>query len=155
MNQENIEKEGVVGEKVAEQESSLSYNDYLEKGGQLSESDYELAKSAMESDSFEVKMSSSSTTQAENMAKSAGIIIDNKLIKIYCALREQTFTPENNDEPKKDTGTSPGLSDQKLLAETLRLMDRTDDLELFMGYYSNIFPKVNKKEEEENMRAAA
>lgn len=96
-------------------------------GGTLSQEEYEdVLKSAAEGRTFNLAR----TSQANFMAETSGITLSPETVTVYGILRDE------RPDPAKEYS---GMSDQKLLAEALRIVGDTDSLTTFIEKYPNIF----------------
>lgn len=131
----SIQKEAV--ENTADHPESLQaieaadfgYERYAGLGGSLSQKQYAdvLVRSAEAADSA---VNPHARSQAENMARVAGISLKPEIVALYSALRYQ------RPDQREDYGR---LGDQQLLAEALRMGGEDGALDTFMKKYPNIF----------------
>lgn len=107
-----------------------NYEQYLASGGILGQEAYQdvLERAANEG---EVPAESKSPGHAIFMAREAGIALSPEAVSIYQILRDKKPDPEKEK--------FSGLSDQKLLAEVLRIVGDTRSRNAFEKKYPHIF----------------
>mgnify|MGYP001619687304 CR=1 FL=1 len=114
-------------------EKDRTYGKYRELGGIINEKDYTNALTrAKESRALNKPL----LRQAENIAKCAGIVLDNSggvdpKVKLYAVLRA-----DNKPEDVKYHHSQ--MSDQRLFAEALRMLEDVDSLNKMITAYPNI-----------------
>ena len=121
---------------------------YWESGGKLNRGSFEAAMSVLleQANKEERGVDDSSLVQAENMVRFSQIPITPEQRYLYAVLRGMTReTERGSDSPPEKPGTAPvwALTDQRLLAEVIRLTDETN-LDPFMRAYPNIFRNDRK-----------
>ena len=114
-------------------EESRTYNKYQELGGIINEKDCISALTRAEKTAV---FNESLIRQAENIAKHAGIVLDNSggvdpKVKLYAVLRA-----DNKPEDVKDHHSQ--MSDQRLFAEAVRMLWDVDSLNKMIAAYPNI-----------------
>lgn len=114
----------------ARAEEGQGYEEYKSSGGILSREQYQdvLTLAAHGGDA---PSNSLSPGHANFMAEEAGISLSPETVSIYAMLRDRKPDPENEK--------FSGLSDQKLLAETLRIVGDTRSRNAFEKKYPHIF----------------
>ena len=126
-----------------------AYNKYQELGGIINEKD---CKSALTRAERTAEFGQSLLGQAENIAKHAGIVLDNSdgvdtRVKLYAVLRA-------DNKPENVKYHHSQMSDQRLFAEVLRMLGDTDALNKLVdayhkvGTYCPICLKVIESDEE-------
>ncbi len=122
---QQVQEESVVGQEN-------NFEAYETLGGVLRKTEYQdvLNRAA---DGEEIPASSLSLKLAHSMARVAGITLSPETTTLYVTLRN-----ENPDQESKDYHS---LSDQKLLAEALRMSGDASSLTTFIQKYPQIFTK--------------
>lgn len=117
-------------EAVIEQENNFEVYEAL--GGILHKTEYQdvLKRAAL---GEEAPASSLSLKLAHSMAGVAGITLSPEATTFYCILR--------NEKPDQGSENYHSLSDQKLLAEALRMAGDMSSLNTFIEKYPQIFTK--------------
>ena len=127
-----------------------SYHQYWELGGIINEKDYE---SALTRAKNTPALDAARTKQAEEIAKFAGIKLDNtkdgidQRIILYEILRSDT-------KPEEVTSHHSQMSDQRLFVEALRMLGDVESLDKMIKAYPNISFIYHEKEEYEEKKAA-
>lgn len=118
------------------------YKGYRDKGGTLKKHDYKIAELFLRETSETAEKrapNTARTAQIKNESERAGISVSPKEIELYCLLRDQMRSNEDETRNKEGGRSAQQLSDQELVAEILLLTGRTDDLQKFREYFNNIF----------------
>jgi len=116
---------------------NICYERYLERGGILNEVDYQRV---MEKTRQAVQLRQSLILQAEQIAKCSGVVLNNfpqqpdEVTILYGVLR--------TDEKPGAENHHGQMSDQRLFAEALKMLDRLGLLVKVMETYPNIFEKA-------------
>jgi hypothetical protein len=135
---------GNMVEELTEQVIDTTAEDYWKSGGRLDRDCFEYARdiqSRLEEGGVPRWIKESSLSQAENMAEYSKVAITQVQKYLYAVLRDMTKeTGRVSDSPPETPETAPAwsLTDQRLLAEVIRLTDGTK-LDSFMHAYPNIF----------------
>lgn len=123
--------------------AKLSVEHYYKLGGSLQETSFNIAINILLElkDGAKPKISKSSLAQADDMARFSQITITEEQRNLYAFLRD-IMRQEEEGEPDILSAGVPiwALSDQELLAEVIRLTDKTIPLS-FMSAYRHIFSK--------------
>jgi hypothetical protein len=131
-------------EELTEQVIDTTAEDYWKSGGKLDRDCFEYARdiqSGLEKGGVPRGMKNSSLLQAEHMAQFSKVPITQVQKYLYAVLRDMTEeTGGMSDSPPETPETLPAwsLTDQRLLAEVIRLTDETK-LDSFTNAYPNIF----------------
>jgi len=117
----------------SQSEEGVMYDGYQKLGGIINEKD---CISALERAEKTAVFNESLIRQAENIAKYAGITLDNSdgidpKVKLYAVLRA-----DNKPEDVKDHRSQ--MSDQRLFAEALRMLEDVGSLNKMIAAYPNI-----------------
>jgi hypothetical protein len=117
--------------------------EYWESGGKLDKNSFEKARGVLSEQAYGEKrrVNDSSLSRAESMARFSKITITPEQRYLYAVLRDTTGeTEEGSGSSPEKPGAVPvwALTDQRLLAEVIRLTDKTN-LDSFMRAYPNIF----------------
>lgn len=126
-------------------EDKKSYHRYWELGGIINEKDYESALTRAENTTA---LNKTQIMQAEGIAKFAGIELHNtkdtvdQRIILYGILR-------SDDKPKEVKDHHSQMSDQRIFAESLRMLGDIDSLNKLIKAYPNISFKYHEEEEGE------
>lgn len=112
---------------------NISYEHYVELGGIINEEDY---RSALTRATNTFVLEKPTISQAEGMARFSGVSLDNskkldEVTVLYGVLRSDLKPGAEYHHGQ--------MSDQKLFAETLRMLDRPEDLNKVIKTYPNIF----------------
>ncbi len=130
-------------EKLGKQIINANAEEYWKSGGKLNRDSFEKARGLLSEQANEEKrrISDSSLARVENMARFSKVPITQEQKYLYAVLRSMTGETEGRSDSLPETPrTVPvwTLTDQRLLAEVIRLTDETN-LDSFMGVYPNIF----------------
>ena len=113
--------------------------EYWKSGGMLNRNSFEKARAVLSKQANEERrVSDSSLAQVENMARFSKVPITPEQKYLYAVLRD--MTRETEGKSGSPSGTVPVwvLTDQRLLAEVLRLTDKVK-LNFLMRAYPNIW----------------
>ncbi|MBI2637811.1 MAG: hypothetical protein HYW88_02830 [Candidatus Sungbacteria bacterium] len=131
MKEDNFEENSEMREATKE---SVGHQRYVALGGIINEVDYTDALSRIKSPFMPSK---AEIQEAENIGKFAGIELHNtknvvdKTTMLYAVLR-------NDSKPEGVTYHHSQMSDQRLFAETLRMLGDADSLKKLISAYPNI-----------------
>jgi hypothetical protein len=125
-----------------EKETGQGYEQYKTLGGKLSPDEYrDVLKSAAEGKN--VPYTSLRSRRANVMARTAEITLSPEVLGIYGILRDKQPDPPDpkKNTPSEITPSEINDSDQKLLAEALRIVGDKRSLAVFTEKFSHMFER--------------